>query len=102
MTYALPDDLAWVLLEPTAEEELRVYLMPLPAGEPVCLRGAAGLIWVIAGEGDADVAVSVADSLGVDPAGIRGEVDTFLTDLVVRGLLVHGPLGSPLPNAEGK
>lgn len=87
MGYAIPDRLGWVVLPPDGEEKVAAYVMPLPDGDPRALHGTAALIWVLAADGDADVAAELAALLEVDVAEVREHVEEYLAELVASGLL---------------
>ena len=65
------------------------YAAVLPAGPPVVLRDSAAAIWDEAREGGtvAEIAVRVADAVGLDPADIAADVEMFVEELVGWGLL---------------
>ena len=64
-----------------------VFLMQVPDGAPVVLHGTAALIWLLASDGEEDVATAVADVVGLDRASVAPDVRRFLDDLVDRGLV---------------
>lgn len=85
--YVMPADLAYVIVEPAAGQELRIFLLRLPSGNPVVLLGVSALIWLVAVEGDSDVAETVAEAVGKSVAEIVDTVHAYLDDLATRGLL---------------
>lgn len=65
-----------------------VYAARLPDGPIVVLEGVAALIWDEACAGDrGTITDRVAAATDVAPDLIRADVDSFVTDLVARGLL---------------
>lgn len=87
MTYQVPRRLAWNIPERGDDDPLVVYLMPLPDGPPLVLRGIAGLIWALAIDGEQDVPAAVAELLDQPLEEVRPVTLEFLADLVARGLL---------------
>lgn len=85
MSFRRPRRVAWA--EDGEVTGPRVFLMPLPAGEPLILDGSAALIWTAAASGAADVSVLLAQSLEVVPDSLRPDVEAFLGRLVADGLL---------------
>ncbi len=98
MTYHLPKRLGYVVVDDAQSDPVTVYLMDLPDGPPLVLRDSAALIWLVAAEGDSDVAGVLAEAVGRPVGEIVGEVDEYLADLVARGLLQRsdGPV-APRP-----
>ena len=84
MTYTVPPRLAWQVDE--EQDELVVYLMRLPNGEPVALEGVAALIWVAAVEGEEAVSI-VAQATGESREDIEPAVVDYLGELVEIGHL---------------
>lgn len=84
MTYTVPPRLAWQVDE--EQDELVVYLMRLPNGEPVALEGVAALIWVAALEGEDAVSI-VAQATGEPRQGIESAVVNYLGELMEAGHL---------------
>lgn len=65
-----------------------IYVATLPAGPIVVLEGVAALIWIEACEGDRETLVErVAEATDASPDTVRGHVESFVADLVGRGLL---------------
>ena len=72
----------------TLELDGVVYAAHLPTGPIVVLEGIAALIWDEACAGDrATITERVAETTDVAPDLIRADVDSFVADLVARGLL---------------
>jgi hypothetical protein len=73
------------------EEDDVLYAAILPDGPIVVLDGVAGVIWAEACDGDptriVDRVAAVTDS---HPDDIRAEVESFVDELVRRGLLTVG------------
>lgn len=70
------------------EEDDVVYAAILPDGPIVVLDGVAGVIWSEAREGPSStIADRVAALTDASVADIRGEVESFVDELVRRGLL---------------
>lgn len=84
-SYRAPRRVAWVA-EEAEDGHVTLYLMPLPAGEPVILRDLAAVIWdVAATEGD-QVAARVRDLMSRPDAELN-MIQDFLAELVEAGLL---------------
>ena len=99
MRYTVPARLAHVVLESAGEDELTVFLMPLPDGPPVALKATAALIWLFASEGAEDVASVVAEHTDCSIDEIGDHVRSYLCDLVDRGQLIvrESPRKAPGP-----
>lgn len=70
------------------EDDGVVYAATLPGGPIVVLDGVAALIWSEACAGDREsIAERVAAATDASADDIRGHVDSFVADLVARGLL---------------
>lgn len=97
--YAIPADVAHVILEPTESEgeDLRVFVMRLPDGDPLALVGISALIWLLAVEGEPDVVGSVATAVDEPVAEIGPMIEAYLADLADQGLLCLSS-GSPEAN----
>lgn len=92
MGYRCPDRVAHVVVPPSAEVgEAAVYLIKLPDGDPMGARGSAALIWVLAAEGETDVAQALADLLGRSREDVARHVDAYLRQLVDEGWLAESP-----------
>ncbi|WP_432560125.1 hypothetical protein [Granulicoccus sp. GXG6511] len=85
--YAIPSDVAQVVLEPSGGNDLRVFVMRVPDGNPVALVGISAVIWLLAAEGDIDVVVSVAEAVNEPVAEIGPMIEVYLKDLADQGLL---------------
>jgi hypothetical protein len=71
---------------------LTTYVATLPDGPLLVLRDTAAVIWGQAvGASVHDAVDAVAAATGAAPDDIREDVETFLTDLLGRRLLVTGP-----------
>ena len=88
--YCIPPRVAHVVLSTGTERPTKMYLMHLPDGVPVRLRGSAVWIWLAAVEGESDVAGAVAHIVGRRREEVAADVEAFLDDLVRRGLLDRG------------
>ncbi len=91
MSYRRPERVAAVVLPPSDERPVTAYLLHLPDGEPMMLTETAALIWVLASEGDADVAASMADLVGEPVEDIRDAVEEHLVSLLRQGFLEDAP-----------
>lgn len=87
MSYRRPERVASVVMPPSDERPVTAFLLHLPDGEPQALTRTAALIWVVAAEGDADVAASLAELVGESVSDIRQAVEDHLEVLVSQGLL---------------
>ena len=87
MRYRVPLRLGHVVVDDIASDPATVFLMDLPDGPPLVLRDSAALIWLVAAEGDSDVARTVADVVGRPLGEIEPEVADYLGELVSRSLL---------------
>ena len=89
--YGVPELVAHVV--PDGEPHLpdTVFLMQLPDGSPQALRNSAAWIWLLAAEGEPDVAAAVAPLVGRARQEVAPDVEAFLADLVSRGLLDEWP-----------
>ena len=85
MRYRVPDAVAWIDAAEFRDED-DLYLATLPGGPTALLQGPARLIWLAAAAGD-DVVPVVAELVGRPAHEIAGDIETFLQDLVARGLL---------------
>ena len=67
--YRIPEQVAHVV--PDGEPDLpdTVFLMQLPDGSPQALRNSAAWIWLLAAEGEPDVAAAIAPLVGRGEAG---------------------------------
>ena len=85
MIYDVPTRLAFVI--PDDAETPQVFLMPLPDGPPVVLHDVSAVIWVLAADGEADVAGAVSHVVGRRRQEVNHDVTRHLEDLVSKGLL---------------
>ena len=91
--YLVPKRVACVVADTEANLPKAVFLMQLPDGSPHVLQGSAAWIWLLATEGEPDVAGAVARVVGLTKQEVAADVEDFLYDLVSRGLLeVEGSL----------
>jgi Coenzyme PQQ synthesis protein D (PqqD) len=92
--YRVPERLAHVVgPTPSGGGDPTVFLVRLPDGLPVVLRGSAAMIWVLAADGEDDVAAAVGALVGMSREDVADAVDRFLDDLLERGLLEAGAPG---------
>ena len=89
--YRIPPRLAHVV--PDGDDGLpsAVFLMRLPDGPPVGLQDSAAWVWLLAADGEPDVAAAVAELVGRPAAEMADEVNDFLDGLVGRGLIEAVP-----------
>ena len=85
--YRVPARVAHVVLDEALELPDTVFLMNLPEGLPLVLSGSAAWIWLVAADGEADVAAVVAEIAGRARGDVVTDVERFLEELVGRGLL---------------
>ncbi|WP_353808037.1 PqqD family protein [Agromyces sp. SYSU T00194] len=72
------------------DDETTTYVAAIPWGPIVVLEGVAAIIWALAqGSARAEVPRLVAEVTGADLDEIREQVDTFLSELLQRGLLIE-------------
>ncbi len=83
-------DVAYVVDD--TQDELRVYLAKVPLGPPLVMDEAAAVIWeeVVEGGTRAEIAARVAQSVDEAPGRVAADVDAFLDELSVQGLIVSG------------
>jgi len=85
--YRVPNNIAWVDgVDFGIAEEL--YLTVVPDGRTVMLKDTGRMIWLVATE-SGNVVEKVASLVGLPAAEIDEDVNTFLADLIDRGLLVR-------------
>ena len=82
--FFVPPRVAFVVPE---ADTTQAFLMALPDGPPFILTDTAAVIWVLAADGESDVAGAVGDVVGVPREAIDTEVEQYLEDLVSKGLL---------------
>lgn len=100
MTYAVPADIAYVTVagqepcevsmaavESENWENLRVFLLRFPDGNPMVLVGIGAAIWLLAAEGSTEVATNVARAVAKPVSEIAPTVDSYLGSLVDQGFL---------------
>lgn len=85
--YHVPRGVAHVVPDDEPDPPTKVFLMHLPDGPPVVLNDSAALIWLVAAEGEEDVAGAIGELVGRDAHEISADVTTFLRDLVAQGFL---------------
>jgi len=86
-TYRTPKAVAHFVTGGDKDSPVTVYLMRLPDAAPQVLRGSAAVIWIVASEGEHEVAASVASLVGRTTEEVAGDVERFLEELVSAGLL---------------
>jgi hypothetical protein len=88
-TYRRPANVAMVV--ETHDDGAVVYLAALPSGALLVLEGTSALIWqqALAADGT-DLVARLADLVGMEPAAIRDDVETFIAELLNRRLLEAG------------
>ena len=87
MSYHIPARLGYVVNDQAPDDALEVYVMPLPDGPPQVLEGSAAVIWMVAADGEEDVAEEVAQVVGRPVTEIADEVRSYLNYLVEAGFL---------------
>lgn len=88
--YRIPKGVAYVVPDGEPDPPGIVFLMQLPDGLPQVLQSSAAWIWLLAAEGEPDVADAVADLAGRARQEVAADVERFLAELVGRGLLEEG------------
>lgn len=88
--YRIPARVAHVVADDDTAAAGTVYLMTLPDGQPAVLRDSAALIWMVAADGEDDVAGAVAELVGLPTDEVSFEVERFLDELVALGALEVG------------
>jgi hypothetical protein len=91
MAYRIPPRVAHVVPEGEPDPPDSVFIMDLRDGVPLVLHASAAWIWLLAAEGEEDVAGAVADLTGLARADVVVDVERFLAELVGRRLLEGGP-----------
>ena len=87
MTYTLPRNLAWHVLEDRFSDELVIYLMRLPDGKPEVLQGMGALIWAAAMEQQDPVEV-VIEATGEPREAVEESILAFVDQLLADDLLI--------------
>jgi len=85
--YQIPPRVAHVVSDGEPDLPEALFLMQLPDGTPQVLHGSAAWIWLLAAEGEEDVAAAVAHLVGRPRHEVAADVESFLAELVSRGLL---------------
>ena len=85
--YRIPPRVAHVVSDGEPDLPEALFLMQLPDGTPQVLHGSAAWIWLLAVEGEPDVADAVAHLVGRPRHEVAADVESFLAELVSRGLL---------------
>jgi hypothetical protein len=98
-SYRVPSRVAYVV-EDDSEGPATVYLMTLPDGAPAVLRDSAAVIWMVAADGEGDVAAAVADLVGMTTEEVSADVDRFLDELVQLGVLEVDDANHRAPEAS--
>ncbi|WP_434966151.1 PqqD family protein [Janibacter indicus] len=79
----LGPDVGW-----TSTDDGRVYVAFLPRGPVLVLEDTAAVVWHAALEVPReDITAQVASWVGLPVADVEADVESFVTDLVGRGLL---------------
>lgn len=91
--YRIPHRVAHVVPDDQPNPPTQVFLMQLPDGPPVVLNDSAAWIWLLAAEGEEDVVNALGEMMGMLAEEIMTDVNSFLDELVTRGLLTidHSP-----------
>lgn len=86
LKYRRPTNVA-VVVDPTDDGDV-VYLTALPHGSLLVLRASSALIWqeAVAAD-DTDVVSRLAELVETEPEAIRGDVESFVGELLQRRLL---------------
>lgn len=86
--YVVPKGVAWVLGDDDDSRGPAVYLTRVRDALPIALEGTAAQIWEAARilPGD-EIADEVASAAGQSADAVRDSVDSFLRELIARGLL---------------
>ncbi|MBO1765219.1 PqqD family peptide modification chaperone [Allobranchiibius sp. GilTou38] len=86
--YVVPDGVAWVVDEDGGPTGPAVYLTRVRAGLPIALEGPAAQIWDAARSMPEDeITAEVALATGQTTDTVRDSVESFLRELLRRGLL---------------
>jgi len=86
-SYRMPPRVAYVVPDDEPDPPGTVFLMQVPDGTPRVLQNSAAWIWLVAVEGEPDVAASVAHLAGRVKEEVAPDVEAFLEELVGMGLL---------------
>ncbi len=98
--YRVPWRVAYVVADEDSPSAGTVYLMTLPDGQPAVLRGSGAVIWMVAAEGDEDVAGTVAGLAGMTVEEVSADVERFIDELVTLGVLEVDDANDPAPEAS--
>lgn len=98
MSHGIPRRLGHVVIADGDGQPAEVFVMQLPDGPPLVLRGSAALIWILAAQGNSDVVGSLSEIVGRPAADIAPDVHTYLDELVARRLLEPSEPGSTRPS----
>jgi hypothetical protein len=98
--YRVPSRVAYVVADEHSPSAGTVYLMTLPDGQPAVLRGSGAVIWVVAAEGEDDVAGAVAELVGMPVEEVSAEVERFLDELVELGVLEVDDVNDAAPEGS--
>mgnify|MGYP001181861547 CR=1 FL=1 len=91
--YRIPRRVAHVVSDADHDLPEAVFLMHLPDGTPQVLHGSAAWIWLMAVDGEEDVAAAVAHLVGKVRQEVADDVESFLAEVVRQGFLEER--GSP-------
>lgn len=83
--YVTSRGIGWVHTD--SDDGPLVHVARLPNGPLHILADTSALIWLAAVEGTSDVVAEVAEACGLPQETIRQDVETFVAELVERGLL---------------
>ena len=86
-SYRIPARLAHVVPEDQPDSSTAVFLMQLPDGFPVRLQDSGAWIWLLAADGEDDVAGAVGELVGLPRGAVEDDVNAFLESLVQHRLL---------------
>lgn len=86
--YVVPDGVAWVVDDDRGGHGPAVYLTRVSDAVPIALEGAAAQIWDAARiVPEHEIVLEVALAAGQAADAVRDAVESFLGELVLRGLL---------------
>jgi hypothetical protein len=89
-TYSVAADLALLVGDEETRDAGVVYVSQLPDGPPVVLRDSGAVVWEVARHGGTmdEIVAGVAARTGLPTATIEADVQDFVNELTVLGLLV--------------